>query len=47
MKKFFDEYLNSTVVCPRCKQKRKGGEMISSICMCKYCYEKDKGGEEE
>lgn len=44
MKKISLEYLNSVVICPCCKQKRRGGEMMSGINMCKYCY-KEKGGE--
>ncbi len=46
MTRFSDEYLNSIVICPVCKQKRKGAEMISSIKMCKHCYEKQRSNVE-
>lgn len=37
------KYLNSIVICPCCKQERRGGEMMCGIKMCKYCF-KEKGG---
>ena len=46
MRKFSDKYLNSTVICPMCKQKRKGREMMSCIRMCKHCYEKQRSDTE-
>lgn len=42
MKKVLDKYLNSTIICPVCKQKRKGAEMMCGVEMCKHCYSKKR-----
>lgn len=45
MRELTQKDLDTIVICPICKQKRRQGEMIHSIQMCKHCY-KEKGGAE-
>lgn len=45
MVKITQEHIDRIVICPVCKQKRRGGKMMcgTNKPICSYCYKKQEG----